>query len=248
MLDAVHHLVTPEAVEFEFVLAGLYSRFLAWLVDRIAILMLFLGVSLGLSLVFAALPDLASAFGFVLYFVLDWGYGLAFETAWAGQTPGKRALGLRVLQESGVRVRFEQALLRNLARALDGFPFFYGVGGLVALLSPRQQRLGYLLAGTLVVRERKLTVPPSLARPDGGEAVPEALLAQRVSRLSHDERELVLSAVARRDELGMEARLQLFGVLSERLQDSLALARPEHLSDEKWCQWIAASLVRASRS
>lgn len=246
VLDAVHRLVTPESVEFEFPLAGLYSRALAWLIDRIAIALFFIGALFALYLVLAAAPQLASATAFVLYFVLDWGYSMLFETLWRGQTPGKRVMGLRVLRESGVRVGFEQAALRNLARAVDGLPFLYAVGGLFALFTGKSQRLGDLLAGTIVVRERALEQPHQVARPDGDAAPPDAFLPQRVARLGHDERALVLAAVGRRDELSIEARLMLFEQLSERLEDSLALARPSHLSAEKWCQWIAATLSARS--
>lgn len=242
VLDAVHRLVTPESVEFEFVLAGSFSRALAWLIDRFAILVLFLTALFVSSLVFVDAPELRSASELVLYFVLDWGYCMLFELLWSGQTPGKRFMGLRVLRESGVRVGFEQTVLRNLARAVDGLPVFYAVGGLFALFTRRQQRLGDLLAGTVVVRERPLEMPRPLTRPEGTKDAPEPLLPQRVARLGREERALVLAAVSRRDELSIEARLALFEQLSERLEDSLSLARPRHLSAEKWCQWVAVTL------
>jgi uncharacterized RDD family membrane protein YckC len=245
LLEGTHTVVTPEAVEFDFALAGLYSRFLAWLVDRMVVLGAFFACMLLLSTLAAFSPGLVSAFSFVLYFALDWGYGLALETLMAGQTLGKRLLGLRVIQESGVRIGVYQALLRNLARPLDGLPLFYAVGGLAALLSQKHQRFGDMVAGTLVVRERRLKVPDALTRPggDGGLLADPAFL-QRVARLTAEERELTLAAVVRRDDLSMDARLGLFGRLAERLQEALGMARPEHLSDEKWCQLVAAAVAR----
>ena len=166
----------------------------------------------------------------------------------AGQTPGKRAMGLRVLQEGGVRVGFEQVLLRNLARAVDGLPVLYAVGGVSALLTARHQRLGDLLAGTVVVRERRLKAPEAVRTPADAASAPEPLLPQRVSRLPQEERALVLDAVRRCDGLDLEARLKLFAPLSERLESSMALARPPHLSAENWCRWIAAALVRPAQA
>ena len=60
---------------------------------------------------------------FTLQNVQNWfewgGYFILFETVWAGQTLGKKAFGLRVIQESGVRIGFTHAALRNLARPFD---------------------------------------------------------------------------------------------------------------------------------
>jgi uncharacterized RDD family membrane protein YckC len=249
LLEATHTVVTPESVEFDFALAGLYSRFLAWLVDGVLVLVAYTLVMIELATALAFTPGVLSAFSFVLYFLLDWGYGMALETLWSGQTVGKRALGLRVIQESGVRINVYQALLRNLVRPLDRLPLLYGVGGLAALFSAKHQRLGDLLAGTLVVRERRLKVPESLVRPDAeAHLLTDPLFVQRVSRLSTEERELTVAAVLRRDDLAMDARLSLFGQLSARLQEAFGMARPPHLSDEKWCLLVAAALVRSEQT
>lgn len=247
VLDAIHRVVTPESVEFEFVLAGLYSRALAWLLDRMIILAVFLALGMSLAWILGGLGQLLSVTTLLLYFVLDWGYMVLFESLWAGQTPGKRTLGLRVLQEGGVRVGFEQVLLRNLARVVDGLPVLYGVGGVTTLLNDRHQRLGDLLAGTVVVRERRLQKPPTVHPPGDARTIPEPLLPQRVSRLTQEERSLVLDAVRRTEALDLEARLKLFDPLSARLEQSMALERPAHLSPENWCRWIAATLVKPVR-
>ena len=115
-LDGAHTVLTPEYVEFDFVLAGLYSRFLAWLVDGVLVMVLSSLIITVLSVTLFAFPGFASALSFVIYFLVDWGYGIAFETWWSGQTIGKRMMGLRVIQESGVRIGFYQAALRNLVR------------------------------------------------------------------------------------------------------------------------------------
>jgi len=230
-------------VEFRFMLAGLYSRFLAWLLD--AIIVLFgTGVLLrGLSVGMAVFPGFASALGFILYFLVDWGYGIALETAWSGQTVGKRALGLRVIQQSGVRIGFYHAALRNLARPVDRLPLLYLVGGVTALLSGSQQRLGDMLAGTIVVRERRLKAPSAIGVSAGEGLLADPLFVSRVKRLSADVRELVLSVVLRREELRMEARLRVFSALGTKLQELLGMEKPAHLSDEKWTLLVAAALV-----
>jgi uncharacterized RDD family membrane protein YckC len=253
LLDGSHAVLTPEYVEFDFVLAGLLSRALAWAIDSIVItgIVIIMGIVASFAGVIAG--GFAIALFMVGFFLVDWGYFVLFETVWSGQTLGKRALGLRVIQESGVRIGFLHAVLRNLTRPFDRLPAmymgmigpaFYGIGGLCAFLSNRQQRLGDMLAGTVVVRERRLKIPASLSRPD----VELTLLADpafraRVARLTAEEEALIFAASLRREELGMEARLSLFSRLAQRLQDDAAFTKPAHLSDEKLVLLIAAALV-----
>jgi uncharacterized RDD family membrane protein YckC len=246
LLDGTHTVLTPEYVEFRFTLAGLYSRFLAWLVDALIVALGTAVLLLVLSMTMFAFPGFASALGFVVYFLVDWGYGIALESAWSGQTVGKRLLGLRVIQQSGVRIGFYHAALRNLARPVDRLPLFYLVGGVTALLSGSHQRLGDMLAGTIVVRERRLKAPSALGTAAGEGLLADPLFVSRVKRLSAEARELVLSAALRREELRMEARLRLFSALGLKLQELLAMEKPAHLSDEKWTLLVAAALLPSS--
>ncbi|WP_224369384.1 RDD family protein [Hyalangium versicolor] len=243
LLDSSHTVLTPEYVEFRFTLAGIYSRFLAWLLDSILVMM-GTGVVLAiLNIAMMAFPGFASALSLVIYFLVDWGYGIGLETAWSGQTVGKRVMSLRVIQESGVRIGFYHAALRNLVRPVDRLPLFYLVGGITALVSRSHQRLGDMLAGTIVVRERRLKVPSALGTTGEEGLLADPLFVARVKKLSTEEREVILSAALRREELRMEARLQLFSALGARLQEALAMEKPAHLSDEKWTLLVAAALV-----
>src|SRR4051794_13023994 len=103
-LDGSHTVLTPEYVEFDFVLAGLYSRFLAWLLDALIVAAITMVAVIFFSNLSIASAGFGSALMFIAYFVVDWGYGIALEAWWSGQTVGKKALGLRVIQESGVRI------------------------------------------------------------------------------------------------------------------------------------------------
>ncbi|WP_223635250.1 RDD family protein [Corallococcus sp. EGB] len=243
LLDGTHTVLTPEYVEFRFTLAGVYARFLAWLLDALIVGLATSVVLMALQLGMSAFPGFASALSIVVYFLVDWGYAITLETAWAGQTVGKRVMSLRVIQESGVRIGFYHAALRNLARVVDRLPVLYLVGGSVALVSRSHQRLGDLLAGTIVVRERRLKAPSALETRGNEGLLADPLFASRVKRLSTEERELVLSSALRREELRLEARLTLFSALGARLQDSLAMEKPAHLSDEKWTLLVAAALL-----
>jgi uncharacterized RDD family membrane protein YckC len=248
-LDGTHKVLTPEYVEFDFVLAGIYARVLAWLIDFVVAMVLFwivVWIATFTSLVTAFAGDSVGGFGgaflFIAWFLIDWFYAIFLEMIWSGQTVGKKVMGLRVIQESGVRVDPVQSAIRNLIRPVDRLPLTYLVGGIAALFSKSHQRLGDMAAGTVVVRERRLKIPASLSRPEGDTSLlNDPDFRARVAKLTAEEEALFFSAAIRREELGMEARLNLFATLSQRLQDDLGFFKPEHLSDEKLVLLVTAA-------
>lgn len=150
------YLETPENVRLAFRLAGPGTRLSAYAIDLAVRFVIFYAI----AYVLAALQPftgtgLTTGVFFVLLFVLEWGYGALFETWWSGQTPGKRALGLRVLKTEGYAIGFYEAMLRNLLRAADFVPLFYAAGFLSAMATSRMQRIGDIVAGTMVIREKR---------------------------------------------------------------------------------------------
>ena len=81
-------------------------------------------------------------------------YHFFFEWLWDGQTPGKRWSGLRVLQSDGMPAGLWPIAIRNILRTVDFLPFGYAVGGATALLSSHNRRIGDMVAGTIVAREK----------------------------------------------------------------------------------------------
>src|SRR5918995_3844038 len=147
MLDTTRRVATPEGIELTLRLAGPVPRALAWAVD-----FLLRGAVLLVVFMLAARFGRAGT-GVVLIaaFFVEWLLPAWFEAKWGGQTPGKRLLGIAVLNDDGTPLRWPGALTRNLLRAADFLPFFYGVG-LIAMLANRDfKRLGDLAAGTVVV-------------------------------------------------------------------------------------------------
>jgi uncharacterized RDD family membrane protein YckC len=153
-LDSTIDVVTPENIAFEYRLAGPFRRLPAFLLD----MCLKFGVLLLLSMlvgwtVGVASSGLAMFIIFVMYFVIAWFYGVLFETFCNGQTPGKRVMGLRALTDNGRPIDGMQATLRNLLRVADlAAPL---VAMLVTTLNRRYQRLGDLVAGTIVIVEER---------------------------------------------------------------------------------------------
>ena len=244
-LESVHVVRTPEYVEFEFPVAGLMSRFLAWGLDLIVSSAVAGAITFVVWVVGFLVPGFALAITFVLWFVVNWGYFMGAEYLFAGRTLGKRVFGLRVIQESGVRLGFFHAAVRNLVRVVDHLPALYLLGGALAALSSRGRRLGDLAGGTVVVRERSRKIPSGIARPDDAMAQlgPQRRADERVRRASVDERQLILSAALRREELSIQARLALFRSLASYVTERFGVEWPEHLSEEKFVVAIAGLLV-----
>ena len=212
---------TPEGVDLELTLAGVGSRFASALLDYtiqgaiIVALALVLGLGVGLG---PASSGPASAVWIVLSFLLFVGYDVTFEVLAAGRTPGKRANGLRVVREDGGPVTFPISAVRNVLRIVDILPGMYLVGIVAVLVTRRNQRLGDLAAGTLVVRERRpVPAEPPRVRFDTVPA-PSAAPAWDTSAIDDVELAAVRSFLARRSDLTDDARVQVATELAARLR------------------------------
>ena len=224
----------PEGVTFSLPLAGPVTRFLAWLIDCAATLLLFQLINLFLLPLVVVNPDFGAAASTLLFFAVPILYGIAFEGLWRGQTPGKRVLRLRVADVRGLRLRFSQVVVRNLLRAVDALPLFYGVGGAACLLNRRGQRLGDLAADTVVVRTRPAPEPDLRGlmtdRYNSLRAFP-VLAARLRSRVGPAETAVLLGALGRREELEPAARVEIFNELAGRLRATLGGELPEELRE-----------------
>ncbi|HKD55212.1 MAG TPA: RDD family protein [Steroidobacteraceae bacterium] len=153
VLDTVVTAETPEGILLELRPAGLSSRLYAFAIDwLIRLLALYF-----IAIVTGPLGGVGAAAWFILYFLLEWFYPVAFELARAGATPGKRLFKLKVVMDDGLPITPAASVVRNLLRAADFLPMLYGVA-LVSMLSRADcKRLGDLAAATLVVHEPRAT-------------------------------------------------------------------------------------------
>jgi uncharacterized RDD family membrane protein YckC len=165
MLDDELLIETPERVELHYILANIGNRFLAAAIDHLIQLLMMLALYFSLWGIsrWHIDPSLfiwAVAIAILIVFVIYWGYFVLFETFWNGQTPGKRIMKLRVVREDGRPIRFFEAFIRNLLRIIDILPpFSYAIGVATIIFSPRSKRIGDLVAGTVVVKERASEAP-----------------------------------------------------------------------------------------
>ena len=207
-IDTLQTVELAEGVEIRLRTAGPMLRAGAYMIDfliRVAILVLggmlaaFAGIAVGENVVQGLI--------LLCWFLLDWIYPVVFESGKRGATPGKRAMGLRVVQANGSPITVGQAVVRNFLRFIDGMPFFtYGFGVASCLASRRFQRLGDLAAGTVVVYAR-LPSSPIVAAPPPVSAIapPVALGADEIRALTQFRERAGLWTEARRVELADHA-------------------------------------------
>ena len=160
---------TPERVPLHFALASIGNRFIACAIDHaiqvvtlivLIVLFMFIANVSDFNAKLTSVPKWIIALLIIFVFLLMSGYFAFFEWIWNGQTPGKRWLRLRVIREDGRPISFFEAMVRNLLRDFDIMPFpFYSIGLISVFATASDQRVGDLVAGTVVVREREAEAP-----------------------------------------------------------------------------------------
>lgn len=186
-LDTLQAVELAEGVEIRLRMAGPMLRAGAYLIDfliRAAVLLVggiavnFAGIAVG--------GKIAGGVMLLAWFLMDWLYPVMFEAGRRGATPGKRAMGLRVVQATGSPITPGQAVVRNFLRSIDSMPFFTYCFGLTSCLATRRfQRLGDLAAGTVVIYDR---IPPlpviALPPPIAAVPLPVGLTANEIRALA----------------------------------------------------------------
>jgi uncharacterized RDD family membrane protein YckC len=191
-IDTSAEVETPEHVRFHHRLAGPAGRAIAYFVDLLvrgaimAVLLLvaeIAGVAAG-----AELRGLSYGVMAVIYFAMEWGYYVLFETIWSGRSPGKKVMRLRVITDTGRPLHYLDSVLRNLLRAADLLPNLYALGLVVMGRDRRFRRLGDMVAGTIVVVDERQDVGDAIHIQPTPSPFELAALPQRIP-LSGDELE-----------------------------------------------------------
>jgi uncharacterized RDD family membrane protein YckC len=258
---------TPELVSIDLSLAGIGSRCLAVLVDY-----LIQGVTVWIGFLLIALlagqsnsstaAEIGSstsykwgvALAIAIPFLLHWGYFTLFEAFWNGQTPGKRLMKLRVIQQTGRALGLFESMGRNLIRFIDMLPIFYFVGAICVFLTRRQQRLGDMVAGTLVVHSTPVDTPfvpaggrtftaAAFERPVEEAPSPRSseLPADAVGRLNQEDLQMIDNFLARRLDLPLDVRANLAEKLARRMASKM-LQEPTGASNETFLESLAFAL------
>ncbi|HEY8258162.1 MAG TPA: stage II sporulation protein M [Gemmatimonadales bacterium] len=216
---------TPEHVVLDLEIAGIGSRTLAALLD----LLILIGAAAAVMTTLAVLGGyglrlgrLAAAILLLVGYAVATGYYIVFEGVRGGQTPGKRIVGIRVVMDTGHAVTLGAAAVRNLLRAADFLPPPYLLGALFVAFHPRGKRLGDIVAGTVVARDRPHEPPPGRRRVESPEA-------PSIPELADAEFRLLTQFVERQGDLAPDARARLASSIVRRIGGA---SSPTGVSDQ----------------
>ena len=220
-LDTRCRVETPEGIEFDSSLAGPVPRALAYVVDFLWRTLVYFIVSI--------VTRFFGEFGFgvflITFFLLEWFYPVYFEVFRGGQTPGKKAYKIRVVNDDFTPITFANSCIRNLLRFADFLPAFYLFGLTSMVLNRKFQRMGDLAAGTLVIHVAK----------EGSHSVPEGLKPKPASiLLTPEEQRALADFVLRSDEISSARQLELAEILSPILEKDSASSLEEIRSIGAW--------------
>src|ERR1051325_11195677 len=221
MKTSTLHIRTPEGIVFSQNLAGPVTRFLAWCVDLLCIMVVFTAFGFVLGILQLISANIAAAVAALGYFFISIGYGIACEWGWRGQTVGKKIFRLRVVDAEGMRLQFNQIVTRNLLRFVDSLPATYLVGGLACWFNRKCQRLGDLAANTIVIHTPRVAQPDLdqlLAGKFNSRRQYPHLAARLRQNVSPAEAAPALQALLRRDDFDPVARVELFAELAAHFQ------------------------------
>jgi uncharacterized RDD family membrane protein YckC len=224
---------TPEQVGLQYHLAGIGTRFIAYLIDKLIQTGMVLGLTLIALLLLILTGKLTSVGEFLVrlrdslgwwliapailgYEIITKGYFILFEYLWSGSTPGKRSQEIRVIRKDGRPISFVAAVIRNIFRAVDILGEIYPLGLVVMFIDSRNRRLGDLAAGTLVVREEELK-PSVICTPLEESDAADAEIRNVALEMAMEDYNLVRKFLARRDSLGADYRRDLARQILERV-------------------------------
>jgi len=267
-------VLTSENVRLNYTLAGLGSRFTAFLADTLIVVLLllavtFLFITTGLELAFltggtGAGFSILEALYIVAVTTIYWGYYFFFEWINWGQTPGKHMLGIRVSAADGAPAEIVACAVRNVIRMIDLVLAGFGVTVFIMIFTPRYQRLGDLAAGTVVIKTRRLAFDDVLtvARDlDRNRTHTSERAAATVARATNDtlngtlririddaEKILIQRYLERRESLPENVRRKLRADLARRLRKKVPASAVADLSDEQLIETAYAGAQQGNRS
>ncbi len=252
MYDSSNNLPidTPENVVLDAEIAGFGTRCVAAMIDYFILVIVLIVVTILFAN--ALRGGSAGSWGIaalaLIQFCIVTFYHLFFEFLWNGQTPGKRWIGIRVIQSNGLPLTTSGAIIRNLLRLFDFLPVLYGVGLIALFATKNTQRLGDLAAKTIVVRERRqITL----------ESVKENFTVQykhitritrlpyyvQIDRLDQTDRREVVSYLQRRKE--MINQEYVVGIMAQKIANKMGVNGVADLHSPELAEMFLEQVARA---
>jgi uncharacterized RDD family membrane protein YckC len=143
----------PAGAAAQVAYGGFWIRFVAYIIDAIilGIVGAILGAIFGVSMMSGDVQDYNPALN-IVSLVIAWLYFALFESSARGATPGKMALGLRVVTGDGQRLSFLNATGRYFAKIISAIILF--IGFIMIAFTDRKRGLHDMMANTLVIKVR----------------------------------------------------------------------------------------------
>ena len=252
---------TPENVKVTYQIAGVGSRFLAWIEDQ---LLVFLGLFILFIIFIIAgiahhewlrhLPKLPNAdnpevVGFYVLGIMTliasfanfFYFGLS-EYFMHGQTIGKRHAHVRVVKVDGYALDASSILVRNFFRILDNIPLMW----IIPLLNARGQRLGDIVAGTVCVMEETHSLSP-LRMLLSARQPSERLFrfdAGALARLRPQDIEAVEKILENFGTLNASRQRELLAMLAPPLAERMKVAQPDVAQQQQFLEDMLAAEYR----
>lgn len=200
MLDTARTFETPEGIDLQLHVAGPVVRALAWGIDMLIRTVIYIVLSIVLSI----LGEFGQGLLLLCIFLLEWIYPVFFEVMKNGATPGKKKMGIRVVNDNGTPVSWSTSITRNLLRTADFAPAFYGFGLTAMLMNSDFKRLGDMAAGTIVIYD---------SQAGAKSVIPQAEPAPLPINLTVKEQRAVLDFAERSELLSAERREELANII-----------------------------------
>lgn len=242
-------IITPEAVVLELETAGVASRLFSGFIDALAqlalLMLLAIVVALGLSAAGGVSVQVHQAIVAILVFFVIFLYPLLSEMLSRGRTLGKAAMGLRVVTVEGAPIRFRHAALRSMGGLVDKWVPPGGLVGIFFVLAtPTRQRIGDLLAGTVVIRDPNRTALPAgiwFPVPPGYEVYAASI---DPTAFTVDQYTIVRAFLIRIRELTPAARYAVALDLADRVERTLHQRRSAQVHPETFLLCVIARYQR----
>lgn len=204
MLDNTSKIETPEGIELTLEVAGIVPRSIAYLIDWL----IFVALYIAISLIVSPFGNFGQGLYLILLFIIYWLYPIFFEVFRNGQTPGKKAMGLKVVHQDGTPISLSASFVRNILLVADFLPAFYVTGILSIIFNNQFKRLGDMAAGTLVIYTKKdKEDEPIPTHKPLGPAIP----------LTLEEQKAILSLAERHQQLSESRQQELSSLLPEKM-------------------------------
>lgn len=206
--DTLQSVELADGVEIQLRVAGVAVRSMAYMIDLLIRIAIDIGMSILMFWLLSGVlgPQVTMGLFLLFIFIMEWFYNVIFEVGAKGATPGQRIFKLRVMSLTGGPVTLAQAVMRNFLRVVDFMPFLYLTGIVCMLYTKRFQRLGDLVANTVVTYVELPHVVTAQTQIQAERRAPsqvltreeQAALLQFIERapLWADERRLELAALA----------------------------------------------------